>query len=150
MYAAPSSPFSYSIPNSPPKISTWCFSMFSVPEIYLEWCDKMQIPSWYLEIQTQRSVVDSKHHKWAGENRRTTEAGQAVQDGGSNTGPGATEGPKILNKKQRRGRGNDPKILSFDVAALQISNIFIFDTWTVLLTLELTHSLRRSLVINYY
>lgn len=46
--------------------------------------------------------------------------------------PRATEGQENTEQKQRRGRGNDPKILSFDVAALQISNIFIFDTWTVL------------------
>lgn len=55
-----------------------------------------------------------------------------MRDGGSNTGPGQQKGRKILNKSNAGAGENDPKILSFDVAALQTSNTFICDTWTVL------------------
>ena len=57
---------------------------------------------------------------------RTTESGQAVQDGGSNTGPGRQKYRKTLNKRNAGAEKNDPKIFSFDVAALpNIKHVYI-------------------------
>lgn len=84
-------------------------------------------------------------YKWAVENRRTTEAGQAVQDGGSNTGPGRQKGRKILNKSNA---GAGEMTLRYSVSMQQL---YKYQTYLYLIlglcyvgTSELTSQFKKS------